>query len=65
MPNYQKTHKLINDNLDTLNNLAKALLERETLNGHEIEEIIGNKKRKRKPRKTRIKGKIDSPGKKN
>ena len=62
---YQKTHKLIEDNIDTLNNLAKALLERETLDSHEIEEIIGNKKRKRQPRKTRIKRKIDPPGKKN
>ena len=63
--NYQKTYKLINDNLDTLNNLAKALLERETLNGQEIEEIIGNKKRKRQPRKTGVKGKIGSSDKKN
>jgi cell division protease FtsH len=50
--NYQKTYKLISDNLDTLNKLAKALLEKETLNGNEIEEIVGKKKRKRQTRKT-------------
>jgi cell division protease FtsH len=62
--NYQKTHKLIKDNLDTLGNLAKALLERETLDGHEIEKIIGNKRRRGQPRKTRGKGEIASSGKK-
>ena len=62
--NYKKTHKLIKDNLDTLGNLAKALLERETLNGHEIEEIMGNKRRKRQPGKTRGKRTIASSGKK-
>jgi len=61
---YKKTHKLIEDNLDKLNKLAKALLERETLNGHEIEEIMGNKRRKRQPGKTRGKRKIASSGKK-
>ncbi|MBC8458036.1 MAG: ATP-dependent zinc metalloprotease FtsH [Deltaproteobacteria bacterium] len=63
--NYKKTYKLISDNLETLNRLAEALLEKETLDGHEIEEIIGNKKRKRQPRKTRGKRKIDSSGKNN
>jgi cell division protease FtsH len=62
--NYQKTHRLIKDNLDTLSNLANALLERETLDSHEIEEIMGNKRRKRRPRKTRGKGEIASSGKK-
>jgi len=62
--NYQKTHKLIKDNLDTLSNLAKALLDRETLDGREIENIIGNKKRKRQPRKTSGKGKVASSRKK-
>jgi cell division protease FtsH len=52
--NYQKTYKLISDNLDTLNKLAKALLEKETLNGNEIEEIVGKKKRKRQTRKTTV-----------
>ncbi|NVM24861.1 MAG: ATP-dependent metallopeptidase FtsH/Yme1/Tma family protein [Desulfobacterales bacterium] len=62
--NYHKTHKLIKDNLDTLSSLANALLERETLDGHEIEEIVGNKRKKRQPRKTRGKEKIASSGKK-
>ena len=61
--NYQKTHKLIEDNRDTLSNLAKALLDRETLDGHQIDEIIGNKRRKKQPRKTRAKSKIDSSDK--
>ncbi len=63
--NYQKSHRLIKDNLDTLSNLANALLERETLDSHEIEKIMGNKRRKRQPRKTRGKGEIASSGKKN
>jgi len=62
--NYQKTHKMISDNLDTLNRLAKALLERETLDGREIEEIMGNKKKKRQSPKTTAKEKSDSPGRK-
>ena len=62
---YKKTYKLVNDNIDILNRLAEALLERETLDGHEIEEIIGNKKRKGRPRKKRGESEIDSPGKNN
>ena len=62
--NYQKTHDMVSDNLDTLNKLAKALLERETLNGREIEEIVGNKRKKRKSRKPTAKKKSDSPGRK-
>jgi cell division protease FtsH len=58
--NYQKTHKLILDHLDTLHRLAKALLERETLDGDQIGEIIGNKRKTRQPRKTKRKGNIDS-----
>jgi len=49
--NYQKIHKLVSDNLDSLNKLAKALLERETLDASEIEELLGNKRRKRQPGK--------------
>ena len=61
---YKKSHKLISDNLNTLNKLANALLEKETLNGHEIDEIVGKKKRKRQSRKTTGRRKIDSQGKK-
>ncbi len=61
---YKKTHKLINNNLTTLNNLAKALLEKETLNGYEIDEIVGTKKRKRHTTKSTERRKIDSQGKK-
>jgi len=61
---YKKTHKLISNNLTTLNNLARALLEKETLNGHEIDEIVGKKKRKRNTTKSTEKRKIDSQSKK-
>ena len=59
---YQKTFKLISEHIETLNRLAQALLERETLAGPEIEEIIGNKKRGRQTRKSTRKKKIDSAG---
>jgi cell division protease FtsH len=61
---YKKTHKLISNNLATLNNLAKALLEKETLNGSEIDEIVGKKKRKQHTTKSTERKKIDSQGKK-
>jgi len=61
---YKKTHKLISDNLNILNDLAKALLERETLNGHEIDEIVGKKKRKRHTTKSAERKKIGSKVKK-
>ena len=53
--NYETTYNLINDNLETLNKLAHALLEKETLDAREIDEIINNKKRKRQPRKRKEK----------
>jgi len=58
--NYQKTHKLVSENLTVLNNLAKVLLERETLDGHEIDELVGNTRKKRKPGATKGKGTDDS-----
>jgi len=61
---YKKTHKLISDNRNTLNNLAKALLEKETLNGHEIDEIVGKKKRKRHTTKSTERKQSDSKRKK-
>jgi len=51
--NYQKTHKMVNENLTVLHKLAKALLEKETLDGSEIENIVGNKRKKRKTAKTK------------
>ena len=62
--NYKKTYKLLKDNLDTLNKLAKALLEKETLNGNEIDEIVQKRKSKRQQRKTPGKKKVESRGKK-
>ncbi len=40
---YEKTSKLIKDNVDTLHTMAKALLEKETLDGKAIDEIMGIK----------------------
>ena len=37
---YSKTSQLIRDNLDTLHRMAKALLERETLDGKAIDQIL-------------------------
>ncbi len=42
---YEKASQLIRDNIDTLHNLAEALLERETLDGEDIDKIMeGGKK---------------------
>jgi cell division protease FtsH len=62
--NYKKTHKLLKDNFDTLNKLAEVLLEKETLNGNEIEKIVQTKQGKKQQKKTPGKKKIDSRGKK-
>ena len=40
---YEKTSKLIKDNVDILHTMAKALLEKETLDGKAIDEIMGIK----------------------
>jgi len=40
---YEKANKLIKDNVDTLHTMAKALLEKETLDGKAIDEIMGIK----------------------
>ena len=49
MEAYDKTCGLINDHLDTMHNMAYALLEKETLNGRDIDEIMaGDKKWERK-----------------
>ncbi len=46
---YDKTCQLIEDNLDTIHNMANALLEKETLDGKDIDEIMaGDKKWDRK-----------------
>ncbi|MCF8129298.1 MAG: ATP-dependent zinc metalloprotease FtsH [Deltaproteobacteria bacterium] len=46
---YDKTCGLITDNLETMHNMASALLEKETLNTHDIDEIMaGDKKWDRK-----------------
>ncbi len=40
---YEKTSKLIKDNVDTLHKMAEALLEKETLDGKDIDKIMGIK----------------------
>ncbi len=40
---YERASKLIKDNVDTLHTMAKALLEKETLDGKAIDEIMGIK----------------------
>ena len=42
---YDKTCRLINDHLDTIHNMAHALLENETLNGADIDEIMAGDKK--------------------
>jgi cell division protease FtsH len=42
---YKKTSQLIKDNLDTLHKMANALLEKETLNSSEIDELMGGGKK--------------------
>jgi cell division protease FtsH len=49
--NYKKTHTLVSEHIVSLNKLAKALLEKETLDGPEIDLIVGNTRKKRQPRK--------------
>jgi cell division protease FtsH len=41
---YEKASKLIKDNLDTLHGMANALLEKETLDGEDIDKIMGEAK---------------------
>ena len=42
---YDKTCQLIKDNLDIIHNMANALLEKETLNGTDIDEIMAGDKK--------------------
>ena len=39
--NYQKAKNILSDNIDILHKLANALLEKESLNSEELDEIIG------------------------
>ncbi len=54
---YDKTCKLITDNLETMHNMAYALLEKETLNSQDIDEIMaGDEKWDRKNAPSEKKG---------
>ncbi len=37
---YDKAYQFISDNLDIIHRMANALLEKETLNSHDIDEIM-------------------------
>ena len=45
--NYARAKKLLSDNIDTLHRLSEHLLEKEVLNGEEIDEIVGEKEKKK------------------
>jgi cell division protease FtsH len=45
---YEKTKKILEDNIDKLHELANALLEKETLSGEEVEEILFGEDKKDK-----------------
>jgi cell division protease FtsH len=62
--NYQKTQKLMRENITALNNLAKALLERETLTSSQINEIVEKAQKKKRPRTTKKKAADASSAKK-
>ena len=42
---YKRTAQLIKDNLDTLHKMVHALLEKETLNSREIDELMAGGKK--------------------
>jgi cell division protease FtsH len=46
---YADTHRLIEGNIDILHRMASALLEKETLNGSDIDAIIANKEEPARP----------------
>ncbi len=48
--NYERAKKLLSDNIDTLHNLSKELLEKEVLNAEELDEIVGKKEKKKSKR---------------
>jgi len=50
MEGYAQTRTLIQDNIDALDRLSAALLDRETLDGDEVEDLILGKKKRRKRR---------------
>ena len=42
MGNYEKAKKLLNEHIDVLHKIANELLEKEVLNGEEIDALIGD-----------------------
>ena len=48
---YDKTYQLIKDNLDTLHEMANSLLEKETLDSDDIDEIMAKRKKPKKSKR--------------
>jgi cell division protease FtsH len=48
---YNNTYKLIEENIDTLHKIANALLEKETIDTKDIDEIMGIKPKVTEPEK--------------
>jgi cell division protease FtsH len=46
MESYERAKQLLQDNIETLNNLANAILEHESLDGDQIDRIIKGEKLK-------------------
>jgi cell division protease FtsH len=62
MEAYNQTTQLIKDNLDTMHNMASALLEKETLNSQDIDEIMaGDEKWARKDTPSERKAQAEDP----
>ncbi|MBN2365298.1 MAG: ATP-dependent metallopeptidase FtsH/Yme1/Tma family protein [Calditrichaeota bacterium] len=59
----QKVEKLLSENLEKLHKLAEALLEREILDGEEIDLILDGKKLPKKPAAVKVKKKVIDPEK--
>jgi len=48
---YDKTYQLIKDNLDALHKMANSLLEKETLDSDDIDEIMAKRKKPKKSKR--------------
>ncbi|MBI5186870.1 MAG: ATP-dependent metallopeptidase FtsH/Yme1/Tma family protein [Nitrospinae bacterium] len=55
MDSYEKTKAIVRDNLAALNRLTDALLDRETLDGEEVDEMVFNSTKKKKENVEKLK----------
>ncbi len=58
---YEKTKRLLTENMECLNRLAEGLLEKETLDAKEIDEILANCRKNKEDAKTRKEEESDGP----